>query len=181
VLTQSDLPSGYQYESGSPRASASAVAKYPSVTGSVDKCVLNPSVTFTGGRPRAETLQFAGTADAGGSESVSTFPSARAAKSYFTRFERAFARLPDCTAVRIDHDSSSATPAEQLGTYDALDVGKVGDERMGVVLDPAAPDPNARAAVFRDGNVVVLVQIADPAMSDAEFRTLLERADKRAA
>ena len=61
-----------------------------------------------------------------------------------------------------------------------LDIGDVGNDRAAVVLQASGARPRPRTAVFRDGERVVLVQVADADLSPAEFRDLVMAADDRA-
>jgi len=179
LLEKSDLPAGYSFDRSAQHRS-DVVAQFPSVAGEDTACYLSPAAASDGPRAAIDTVTFTRDNRGTGGQSVWTFAKESAARAFFRRYARTLERLPRCTTVVYDEDDDDQTPPTALGTYDDLDIGKVGDSRAAVVLQTANAQPRPRTAVFRDGARVVLVQIADADLSPAEFRDLVMAADDRA-
>jgi len=166
ILRESDLPAGYAFTSF--RNETGRAARYPVVDA---ECELDPSVASTGTPPPTASAGFRG-AGGHGAEILYTFSSTNGAVTYFRNFDRGFDDLSECGKV--------ISPNGAIGNYKALDLGKVGDERSGLAFDPSGSDPAARFALVRDGRVVCYVELQDSTATDAEFRTLVKTADRRA-
>lgn len=179
LLRKADLPAGYTFD-GAAQRQTDVVARFPTVSGDDDACYLSPADESSGPPARLDTITFTRNGRGTGGQSVWTFPKRSAAKAFFARYRRALERLPECTAVNYDDDDDDTTAPTPLGSYAALDVGEVGDARAAVVLEPAGSGAEPRTAVLRNGSRVVLVQVADPRLSPAEFRDLVMAADDRA-
>lgn len=130
MLRESDLPAGYAFTSF--RSETGRAARYPAVD---RECELDPSVASTGTPPDTASAGFRG-AGGHGTEILYTFASTTSAVTYFRNFDRGFEGLGEC--------GKAISPNGAIGTYEALALGKVGDERSGLAFDPSGRVPHAR-------------------------------------
>jgi hypothetical protein len=179
LLAESDLPDAYT-EVAEPAFTSSQSPRYPTIDSA---CVLNPALPFSGLVPDTGFLSFFTdrTGATGGTETVFTFPDATAAKGLYGLYAKAYLAGTKCATVKQSIAASASAPARtvELGTWKTLAVPKVGDERTGVVIDPAVPGNQSRLVVFRDGTSVVLLNLRDDDQSKGAFTKLTTTADKR--
>lgn len=171
LVRQGDLPSGYELDSV--RRESGGLAPYISVEG--DCARINTKTTFRGGDPVTSRATFEEAVTSGriggqGVETVFTFDDTDAAKEYYRTFAPAFDDLVEC---RLMTDAVG-----NIGTYSALSVGKVGDQRTALTFEPRA-DRTTRLGLVRNDEQVVYLELYDDDATDAEFAALLKQAEKR--
>jgi hypothetical protein len=171
LLRTRDLPTGYAY--ADLERDDGARPSYPSVFGECDGTKNNawsgPLPISTGGSFVARRSD--GSAGATGTEIVRSFASGTSSTAYFRSFAEGLTEMGDC--------GLTTSPSGAIGTYAELDVGKIGDERAAVSFDPRAGEVQ-RISIARSGKRLVYVELNDDDASDAEFRSLVKLAHKRA-
>lgn len=171
LLRESDLPTGYALDEV--RRETGGTAFYIEVEGDCDG--LDGTATFSGGDPVNAKATFeeetSGSRGGQGIETVYTFDDDGDAKSYFGRFDDSLDEMVDCGLM--------TDGAGNIGTFSALSVGKVGNQRNAVAFEPRA-DRYTRVGLARAGDTVVYLELYDDAATDAEFAALLKTAVKRA-
>jgi hypothetical protein len=171
LLRSADLPNGYSYDELD--RDDGARPSSPSVFGECDGIKNNawsgPLPVTIGGAFIAQRSD--GSTGATGTEIVRSFSSETSSKAYFRSFAEGLTEMADCELM--------ASPSGAIGTYAELDVGKVGDERVGISFDPRAGEFQ-RISIARSGKKVVYVELNDDRGSDGGFRTLVKTAQARA-
>ncbi len=156
------------------RRESGGLAGYFSVDGDCDR--INTRTQFLGGKPVTSRATFEAASPTGGIggqgvETVYAFEDEGDAKEYFQTFAPAFDEVVDCGTF-LDGSGN-------IGTYAALDVGKVGDQRTALSFEPRA-DRYTRVGLARNDEVVIYLELYDDDASDAQFAALLKQAEKRA-
>ncbi len=171
LLRTADLPDGYSYDELD--RDDGARPSYPAVFGDCDgirnDAWSGPLPVTTGGSFVARRPD--GSASASGTEIVRSFSSDRSSKAYFRSFAEGLDEMSDCGLM--------ASPSGAIGTYDRLDAGKVGDERVAISFEPRS-GPLQRISMARSGTQLVYVELNDDDVTDSEFRALVKKAHKRA-
>lgn len=171
LLRERDLPVGYEIDSA--RRETGSLAGYFTVEGDCDR--INTRAQFLGEEPVTSRATFEEAATTGrvggqGVETVYAFEDEDDAKEYYKTFSSAFGEIVDCGTF-LDGSGN-------IGTYAALSVGKVGDQRTALSFDPRA-DRYTRVGLARDDEVVIYLELYDDDASDAQFAALLKQAEKR--
>lgn len=194
LLTTADLPAAYTTVA-EPTFTSFTSPRYPTLDATT--CVMSNSAPFSGTVPDISTVTFATdrTNATGGSETVFTFSDPADAESLFGWYAKAYPAAVKCGTATRSVPASGSTPAStvKVGTWKTLAVPKVGDDRVGIVLNPiatgattgttaagAATASATRLVAFRDGVNVVVLSLRDDAQAKGAFDKLLATATKRA-
>jgi hypothetical protein len=177
VLQTGDLPSGYRMGTGSPFHIENRSAIYPSV----DDCVWDFDNPFSGLTPDIYQSSFQKSASIRGLSITIEFDAPKPATAYYDNFDEAYRAAAKCKTTKAP-SSSSSSGVSDYGTVKLVDVGSLGDESFGAVITPSSTlFPEAKFAVWRDGDAVVTLRVDDPDMTLKQFTALTKTAAKRAS
>ena len=175
VVSDAELPSGYEADSGSPATLTGTPATYLTVA----DCVVENGTHFEKGEdPERHLLAFRNDAtDGSGSETVAVFATEGDAKGYYAAFAPYFAKAPKCSTTKTVSGSRNVP----YGKFTKLDVGTVGTARAAMQFDSAVSSTRSYIAIVRTGASVAVVLLRGGGTTAKTFTHLVVSAAKHLA